>query len=242
MAVQNVAGVSVWLGIVLLPMAGTGLPAASYVTTGGVEGTVSDEAGQQLAGVFVLALPERGGTTIRATTDSGGAYHLTGLSDEPYRLDFWLQGFQGVRHNHVHPGLEVRTRIDAVLLVRPQCECVRSGPSPTSRKIAGQVVDDGGRPLPHAVVEFAGPVRREKAWADEERQFKVSPPADGSWSLVASDGAFASESRTVSAKTTGPLTFRLRFVGSEQLPPTERFHSGCACPEYLSEVRREERD
>jgi Carboxypeptidase regulatory-like domain len=233
------SGAVIWLCVVLhVPTAAEHVHVAATAATGEINGTVMDESGQRLPGVLVVAVPQRGGVAVRTTTDPVGAYRVGGLSDEPYRIDFWLAGFQGTRLNHVQAGFETRTHIDAVLLVRPLCECIRSGPVPPARRIAGRVLDGSGRPLPHALLEFAGPARRERAWADEEGRFVVSPPPDGSWSVIASDSGFESVSQSVSAWTMGPLALRLRFVGDQELPKTEWFNRGCACPEYLFLVDR----
>jgi hypothetical protein len=239
MELRKFARTAVWLSVVLqVPAAETWTHVRVSVAAGEIEGTVKDEAGQQLPGVFVVAMPQRGGMAIRTTTGSDGAYGLGGLADEPYRVDFWLAGFQGTRHNQVQPGFRTWTRIDAVLLLAPVCECVQGAPSPASRRVTGRVVNDVGHPLPHALLEFVGLPGRAKTWADEEGAFLVSPPADGSWSVVASDSGFASVSQRVTVETTGPLVFRLRFVSTQELPHTEWFNRGCFCPEYLPAVHR----
>jgi hypothetical protein len=66
-----------------------------------IEGEVKDRMGQRLSGVLVVMLPEAGGPATQTTTDRNGAYHLEGLSEETYRIDFALPGFEGFRRNRV---------------------------------------------------------------------------------------------------------------------------------------------
>src|SRR5262249_3518201 len=146
-------------------------------------------------------------------------------------------GFQGTRYNNVRPVVGTPTRIDAVLVVRPVCECVTSGLPPSGR-IRGRVVDEIGHPVPHALVEFVGSTRRERTWANEDGYFLMSPPSDGSWSVVTSNSGYASVTERVSAKMPGPLVFRLKFIAAPELPQTELFNRDCECPEYLADTAK----
>lgn len=230
MGLRQGLGTVLCLGVVLqTPLAGARTRAA--VSTADpviIEGHVKDEAGQPLPGVWVVVLPQQGGVAARATTDQEGVYHVGGLSEETYRVDFSLSGFQGTRQNHVRPGAEGRARVDAILVLKPVCECVQREPSP--RNVRAQVVDDVGHPLPHALVELTGPKGQVTTWADDDGFFLVSPPTDGTWSIVASDSGFTPVMHQISKATTGPLTFRLRFVGTRELPGIQQFNRGCECP------------
>jgi len=232
---RQLANAIVFVTVVLQGSLGATRPGTvARTTASAIEGEVKDEAGQRLPGVEVVVIPQRGGVATRTTSDGNGAYHVASLRQETYRVDFWLPGFQGTRHNHVQPGADGYARVDSILVIAPLCECVQTGPSPASRTVRGHVVDEAGEPLPHALLEFAGPTRREIAWSDVEGHFAVSPPAAGPWSVIASDSGFQPVTLEVSTATTGPLVFRLRFRGAQDLPPTERFKRGCACPEYLA--------
>jgi hypothetical protein len=200
-----------------------------------IEGEVKDRSGQPLPGASVIALPERGGLATHTATDRDGGYHLEGLSQGIYRVDVSLRGFDGSRQNHVRVGADDSIRVDAVLSVRPLCECISSRLPPAGpRSVPGQVVDEAGRPLPHARLEFVGPNRRETAYAHSEGRFLVSTPAGGTWSMVASDSGFASVMQQISTATTAPLVFRLRFVGTQGLPDIERFNRECPCYEFIA--------
>jgi hypothetical protein len=196
-----------------------------------IEGEVKDRAGQLLPGVSVTALPERGGRVTHVTTGRDGRYRVE-ASSAIYRIDFELRGFTGIRRNHVLPGPDGRARIDAVLAVRPLCECVTSGLRLLPRDVSGQVVDDVGQPLPHARLEITGPKRKETAYADSSGRFRVRPPAEGTFSVVASDSGFSPVARTISKAATA-VAFRLKFVGTQDLPDTETFNHECPCPEYF---------
>jgi hypothetical protein len=198
-----------------------------------IDGKVTDRSGQPLSAVSVDALPEGGGRATRATTDRGGVYHLEGLPEGTYRLDFSLPGFSGLRRNHVRANSDRRVGVDVVLSVRPLCECVTSGPPADAVIIRGQVVDEAGWPLAHTRLQLAGPKRQETAYADSEGRFRLRPPAEGNWSIVASDSGFAPVTQRISKATTAPLIFRLRFVGSRNLPDSEVFNHQCPCPEYF---------
>ena len=199
-----------------------------------IDGLVTDRAGQPLPGVSVDAVPEGGGRAMHATTDRSGAYHLEGLSEGTYRIDFSLGGFVGIRRNHVRPVVSGGpVRADVVLSVRPVCECVANGLAPGPVAILGQVVDDAGRPLPHARLGFAGPRHQETAYADGEGRFQVRPPAEGRWSIVVSHSGFAPATRQISTATPAPVVFRLSFVGTRDLPEQEVFNDACSCPEYF---------
>jgi hypothetical protein len=200
-----------------------------------IEGEVKDIVGQLLPGVSVTMLPEGGGRATQVTTGRDGRYRLE-ARPEIYRIDFELLGFTGVRRNHVLAGPNGRARIDAVLVARPLCECVTSGLR-LLPDVSGQVVDEGGQPLPHARLEIAGAKRKETAYADSEGRFRVRPPAEGTYSLVASDSGFAPVVQPISKSTTA-LELRLQFVGTQDLLDTERFNHECACPEYFVLSRR----
>lgn len=204
-----------------------------------IEGAIKDLVGSPLPGVAVLALPERGGLVTRTTTDRDGMYHLDGLAEDTYRVDFALLGFVETRQNHVRVRPERPARADAVLSVRPICECVSDGLRTIQRKVAGQVVDDAGRPLPHARLEIIGPRRQESARADSEGRFLVRLPVDGSWQMIASDSGFAPVKQQISKATKEPLVLRLRFVGTQGLPDIEMFDEVAgARPGYFAHEER----
>jgi len=194
-----------------------------------IEGEVKDERGEPVPTASVIALPESGGIAIYTTTDVDGRYHFEGLSHEPYRIDVSLPGFVGWRQNHVRVGAQGRTRVDVVLSIRPICECISLVPHGV-RSIPGQVVDEAGRPLPHALLEVVGAGGGESARADSEGRFEVRPPPEGTWTMAASDSGYSPVLHQISSSTTAPLVLRLPFIGTQGVPDIERFNRDCICP------------
>ena len=205
--------------------------------TGRIGGRVRDTIGQVLPGVTITVMPNRGGRARQTITDRDGVYRLEGLPDDTYRIDFLLAGFDLVRENHVRAGADPQVDVDATLAVSAVCECVNSGLSTTAEPIAGQVVDNQNRPLPHARLDVVSPARRETAYTDSDGRFYVRLPLDGAWPITASDTGFASVTEQISKASSGPLVLKLRFEDSGSLPRRERFRLGCLCPEYFG--RRE---
>lgn len=211
---------------------------AAEAATGRVGGHVRDSAGQFLPGVSVTMVRERGGPARHATTDREGAYRLEELADDTYRLYFQLTGFDRTRLSHVRPGPDTDTDVDATLFVSSICECLTTGLSTTPRPLAGQVVDEANRPLLFARVEVVTPKRRETAYTDIDGRFVVRAPLEGAWPITASDTGFASATQQISNVTAGPILLRLRFVGTQSPPSSERFELGCLCPEYFTHRER----
>lgn len=236
MSIQKAAHIVLWamvLPTVSLAGVGAGSPqsVAELIT---IEGVVKDQLGQALPGVSVVALLQSGGVATVATTGQDGSYLIPGHPEGIYRVHFWLQGFKGIRRNHVHQQSNATARVDVVLSVRPLCECVHTGLPPRSAGITGQVVDDAGNRLPFARVELVGPHKyRETTSADTEGRFLVRPPAEGQWTLTASDSGFNPVVQSVSSRTATSLTFRLRPDAGAVLPDIEYFDHECACPEFF---------
>jgi len=207
--------------------------AISGVAPAAIVGEVQDSVGQPVADAWVVALPEAGGVATRTSSDNNGAFSLEALPQQTYRVDVSMPGFSAWRQNHVRVGSEASSRVHAVLSVRPICECLRIGPFAGPIRIDGRVVDQAGRPLPHARLEFVVSPGRDTAYADREGRFVVSPPEQGTWPIVVSDSGFAPVTETISRATTGPLEFRLRFVGTVGVPEVERFNQDCPCSQYF---------
>jgi hypothetical protein len=182
--------------------------------------------------------PERHGPVRHATTDREGTYRLEELADDTYRVVFQLRGFDRTRVSHVRPRPDTDADVDATLSVSRLCECLTTGLATTPRPLAGQVVDEANRPLPYVRVELVSPMRRETAYTDIDGRFLVRAPLEGAWPITASDSGFASATQQISNVTAGPIVLRLRFLGTQGPPRSERFELGCLCPEYFTHGER----
>jgi hypothetical protein len=216
------------LGVGICVAAGAAAPAG-----GAIGGHVRDARGQPLPGVAITVLPERGGAARQSITDSDGAYHLEGLPDATYRIDFLLLGFDLTREHQVSVRTGARVDVDATLAVSPICECVTSGLPTSALPLTGQVVDAAHRPLPHARLDVVSPARRETAYTDSEGRFRVRVPLEGAWPLTASEARFASITTKISTASAEPIVLKLSYRGTAGLPKRERISLGCLCPEYF---------
>ena len=199
--------------------------------SGSIEGRVTGPGGEPIPGVSVTTIPQRGGQAQQTTTDGNGAYRLEALPENTYRVDFELRGFDGVRHNNVSMRSKTGATVDAVLHIRPICECTRVW-SP-ARPIDGQVVDDDGHPLPHARLEVVSPYGRETALADRDGRFLLNVPVKGELPLIVADSGFATVTRQISKASAVPIVISLRYMGTQGLPDTERGNQGCDCPGFF---------
>jgi hypothetical protein len=219
----------------LIMMATCAVPGASMTRLSGVTvpqpgsvaGAVTDESGQPLPGVIVAALPQAGGLTRRTTSASDGTYRFDGLSDVIWRIDFELLGFDLIRRNQVRVN---QMSVNAALPVSSICECITIVPSIPLRERAGQVVDQAGRPLPHARLEVVSPMRRELRYADSEGRFVIRLAPNETWPLTASDTGFRALTKRVSGAVAEPIELRLIQTDGSTPSETERFGRGCRCP------------
>lgn len=195
--------------------------------TATIEGRAVDVIGKTVPGVFVTIIPESGGLAKRVTTDSDGAYRFEVLSGGAHRIDFEILGFDLARLNHVR----VRNHAaDAVLHVSAICECVTMVPPNPLAVRAGDVVDEAGRPLPHARLEVGSSIRREVAYADADGHFLLRVPVEGTWPLTAADTGFRAVTKQVSGSVAEPIVFRLPYAGTTGVADDERFSRACRCP------------
>ena len=150
-------GVPGWWRLALLTTAVMGSVLATSRSTAtaqspNVRGRVLDSGGGQLPGVTVTAVLEGGGVTWHATSASDGVYTFTDLPEGIYRLDFELRGFDLMRRNDVRVRRETLSTADVTLPVSRLCECIGLSTLPPLEERTGQVVDQEGRPRPHARV------------------------------------------------------------------------------------------
>lgn len=197
--------------------------------TGSIAGRVSDSIGQAVPGAWVTILPQAGGTATRMQTGADGAYRISRLAEGTYRVDFDLLGFDLTRRNHVRVTADSIARADVSLHISAICECVTRVREHDLRERSGQVLDEQGRPLPHARLEIGGRYS-EVAYADAQGRFSVRLPAKEEWPLTASDSGFARNRQKVSGSGAAAIVLRLAFASATALPDSERFARGCRCP------------
>lgn len=144
-----------------------------------LEGTVSDEAGQPVAGAQVKTLEREGSLAGPATTDARGHYRLGPLAKGSYRIIVHADSFQG--------GFAMK-------------DLPEDGPTldfqlKKSVPVVGVAVDTEGQPLPHLALELWSPGKRGTAYilghhghpampvdttkTDERGVFRLSAPAVG---------------------------------------------------------------
>jgi hypothetical protein len=198
-----------------------------------ITGRAIDQAGYPIPGASVTAMLESGGVSKRAPTGTDGVFRFDGLPDGTYRVDFELLGFQLVRRNHVRVASSGAATVDTTLRIRGVCECVQIVPVMPLSERAGQVLDQAGRPLPHARVTIVTPRVSEVAYADNDGRFRVRVPTGELWSLTASDSGFNAVTRQVSTAVESPFVFRLPFAGTAAVPDTEALNRKCSCPDDL---------
>ncbi len=197
--------------------------------TGTIVGRVSDSLDQPLSGVVVTILPEAGGNAARTETGRDGTYRTDNLVDGTYRVDFDVHGFDLARRNHVRVSSDAPPRADVSLHISAICDCVTRIREERLRERQGDVLDERGRPLPHARLEIGGRYA-EVAYADARGRFAVRLPVKDAWPVTASDSGFAAATQNVSAATAEPITFRLALARTVDLAETERFARSCRCP------------
>jgi hypothetical protein len=215
-------------GLGLLPLVASPPEVASIL-----EGRVTDAAGQRLPGVTVTALPAAVGTGVRTTTGPEGTYRLP-LPAGSYRVDHELHGFDLIRYNGVLVDELAVVRLDVNLPVSAVCECVDLPPGAEGPARVGQVLDDTGRPLPHAQLELASSSHRFRNYADHEGRFQLRLPAAGTWTLTALDTGFASETRQLAAAAPESIAFRLMPAPGASVRNVERIVGPCCAVNLLT--------
>ena len=199
-----------------------------------IAGRITDASGAILPGAMVTIVPEGGGIAQHTTCDDFGQYRFEAVPDGTYRIDFALPGFDLTRVNHVRIGAGAPARIDAVLRVGRPCEYPQRRPVPeASQPIEGQILDEVGRPLPHATVELAADGHFERSFTDREGRFLVRVPVDGTSQLTAYDSGFERVARQVSVTPANALVFRLRYTGTQDVEDHERLDRRWQCSSDL---------
>lgn len=189
--------------------------------TGTVAARAVDSIGKPVPGVSVTIVAESGGLAKQETTESDGTCRFE-VPGGTYRVDFETLGFDVARRNHVRVRNHGSTSTEGVLHVSAICECVAIvAPNPLAVR-SGQVVDDAGRPLPHARLQIDSPMRREVAYADRDGRFLLKAPLDKTWPVTASDTGRRAVTQQVSGSVAGPIMFTLAYAGTTDVPDDER--------------------
>jgi hypothetical protein len=151
----------------ILALAATiGLRIAGAAKSASIAGHAVDGTGQPIPWVTVTAMPEAGGVVRQATTGADGAYQIESVGDGPYRVDFDIQGFDSIRRNHFGVRKDGTATADANLLVSAICDCVTAIDAAELSDRSGRVLDESGRPLPHARLELTTPLRTGVGYTD----------------------------------------------------------------------------
>jgi hypothetical protein len=87
-------------------------PAAAQQITSGIEGTVSDDAGNPIPGAIVTITDTRTGAERTITTGSGGTFSATGLvTGGPYTVAASASGFEGQKVEGITTTLQGNTSL-----------------------------------------------------------------------------------------------------------------------------------
>ena len=115
------------VGLVVLGLVATAVPAAAQILYGSIVGTVRDSTGAIMPGATVTIVNKETNLTREATTNSDGAYSLINVQPGPYDIKITLSGFRDVaRYNvpvtigqivRVDVGMEVGTVSESVLVI-----------------------------------------------------------------------------------------------------------------------------
>jgi hypothetical protein len=208
-------------------------PTVAVAQSARVSGVVTDTTGQRLPGVSVTIVQETGGIATQATSGRDGTYYFDSLVDGSYRVDFELLGFDLGRRNHVVVRHDAEATADGTLYVSAICECITIVPAPPVRERAGQVVDESGRPIPHARLAVVSPTRSEVRYADRDGRFKVRLPTDGTWPLTATCSGFDAVTQHLTGNEAAPIVFKLSPAATQNAPATEHLRRDCRCPDDL---------
>ncbi len=164
--------------LVLLPVLLLPGPPVFCQTGGSIEGRVVSSATQAAIGdvaVTVRRLAPWNQNIYHATTDTTGAFRITGVAEADYAVEFSKTGF-GER---VHPALRKPLHVANGETARISVELVPLG------VLRGRVVDGDRRPVPKARIELAR-IRggsAEVATTNGDGQFEISE--SGTFTLMA---------------------------------------------------------
>lgn len=111
-----------WLCVLVVALA---LPLASRAQdTGYISGTVTDKSGAAVAGAEVVLTNAGGSLTRTTTSNTDGAYVISGLTGDTYNLTVTAKGFQKYQAKGVKLDVAEKARIDVQLTVGAVTETV----------------------------------------------------------------------------------------------------------------------
>jgi hypothetical protein len=114
---QHRAGVMRFVAILALILCFCSPGMFAQLTSATIAGRVTDAAHLPISGAAVVAVDSTTGTTYHAETDNQGAYNLTGLLPDTYRLTFTQQGFQTSVEDNLTVTVGQRATDDMILQV-----------------------------------------------------------------------------------------------------------------------------
>lgn len=154
---------------------------AAQLAGGSIEGRVTNGVtGEGVSGALVTFL-DRGSHPFKATTDSTGAYLLTGLADGEYRGEASKNGFTQYRSGGSMADLVTgggRLRVSGDVPVHMDAQL-----QPWSA-VRGHVVDEDGKPAAGIQVEISRSLENTTV-TDERGEFFFEEIPAGSYTLVA---------------------------------------------------------
>lgn len=92
-------------------------PLYAQLTSATVAGQVTDSSKSSISGASVVAVDTATGLTYSATSNSDGAYVLTNLPPDTYRLTVSMSGFQTSTHENLIVRVGERVTVDVIMQV-----------------------------------------------------------------------------------------------------------------------------
>ena len=169
---------STLLAIVALFLLSSGNLVAQGVTTGGVEGAVTDDGGRPLIGASITAVHVPSGTTYQTLSRTGGVYTIPGMRvGGPYSVTASIIGYTDGAEDDVNVALGQDRRVDFILSAEAiQLEALRV--EGTQDDVLNSSRTGAETLIPRAIVETQPTVKRTT-----RDLIKNDPRSDGNYAF-----------------------------------------------------------